>query len=111
MKLYRLKALYLGKDLDDEVTIEYFLAENESAAFKYVDQHYAYWTDDIEAYENEEDEEELPNRIKKNHGDFDEEYDGEFYDIKYKWEEVGGITEEDIVVLKKFNIVKEVNNI
>jgi len=106
MKLYKLNALYLGKDLEDKVIIEYFLAENEEAAFKHIDENYGYWTADYDP-ETYGPSDKIKN-IKEAHGDFNEDYNGEFYDVKYQWEEIGNIIYEDIVILKKFNILKEV---
>lgn len=122
MKLYKIRALYLGKDLDDEVSIGYFTAEDETGAFLYINEHYGNWIesfiDEVEVEEDEEDklddakflmekffETEIGKMIMKDRGDFQDEYRGEFYDIKYGWEEVGEITEQEVQVLKKLKIL------
>lgn len=98
MNLYRINALYLGKDLDDELTINYIVAKDEDEIFNIMDSQYGLWS--------EEHDKDFAKRVKKNKGDFDEDYYGEFYDVKYRWEKIGEIKDEEIDVLKKFNIVK-----
>ena len=89
MNLYALKDLYLGKDLYDEITVEYIVNTNDQGVFNYINtQHDGFWAG--EPYENDEEEmaevEATKLRIMENKGDLEENYAGEFYDVKHKWE-------------------------
>ncbi len=112
MKLYKIITLLLGKDLDEEAIVEYVVASNDNELFCYIDDNYAHWSDgfDMDDYDASTDVEKefrrLVKRIKTNRGDFEEEYDGEFYDQKYKWEEVCEVTKDEAKILKKLKIIK-----
>ena len=113
MKLYRIKNLFLGKDLNQEATDRYIVAENDLEVYKQLAKNFGemeglteengeVYDDWAQAYGGDK---EVRERILKNKGDFDEDYLGEFYDIKYGWQDLGEITKEEIQILKKFKIL------
>jgi len=112
MKLYAIIVNYQGKDLDAKEKGWYITANNEEEVFNHLSKT------QFEDYEGEEEgsgvsewanyydgDKKTKERIIKNKGDFDEQYMGEFYDIKYGWEEIGEVTDAEAEVLKKFKIL------
>lgn len=104
MYLYKIKLLYLGKDLDDEVLDSYIVAKNDIEVYKYLNEKmFGEWA---MHYGEDDVEKEFRERILKNKGDFEEEYMGEFYDVKYGWEKISKVSKDEIIVLKKLKIIE-----
>ncbi len=101
MKLYKIKTLLMGKDFQEEAELGYILALNDEAVYQYISDHFAWGEPWERQYENG-----VKNQIMANKSDYTEEFLGEGYDQKFAWEEVAPeITEEEIKVLQKFNIL------
>lgn len=108
MKLYKIKTLFLGKDLSESAILEYVVAEDDAEVFAYIDDKY-FGNEWPECYLEREDDNvnEQVKYMVENKGDFEEEYLGEFYDQKYGWEEVCDIDEVQIGVLKDLKIINK----
>ncbi len=98
MKLYRIKILYLGKDLESEVTAEFITANSDEKVYEWINTNHK-WSEWPECVEMSRED------ILKEKGDFSSEYMGEFYDEKFGWEELAEVTECDIKRLKELKIL------
>jgi hypothetical protein len=108
MKLYKVKTLFLGKDLNREAIMGFVIAENDKGAFTIVSEEWAYWHEVLEdwRYSGFNPRADRWERlILKDHGDFNHEYRGEFFDQKFAWECLGDITDSEIAILKKLGIL------
>jgi|GEM_PF-4013443 hypothetical protein len=112
MRLFRVKTRFLGKDLDETVLLGYLVAMTDDEVFEEISKQHCYgaWPGDKEGYEDDPDEladiDAKKQEIVEARGDFDSEYDGEFYDQKYGWEDLGEISEQDIATLKRLDLLK-----
>lgn len=104
-ELYRIYAIFMGKDLNHEVTMGYLVTDSgDEEVYKTLSGILQY--DDYEEGWGFSYGEDGGKRIIKKRGDYDEDYLGEFYDIKYRWEKVKKISEDEVKVLKKFNVLE-----
>ena len=91
--------MYLGKDLSNKELKQYFIAKDDKEVYSYIEKEYIYddWPEASDMSKRE---------IMKDKGDFEAEYNGEFYDTKYGWELVTkNISDEDIAILTKHKIL------
>ena len=101
MKLYRIKTLFLGENLQEEAQLGFILAIDEESVYQYISDHFAWGEPWERQYENG-----VKAQIMENKGDYAEEYLGEGYDQKFAWEEVApSVSEDEIKVLKKFGVL------
>lgn len=101
MKLYKIKTLFLGENLQEEAMLGYILAADDDAVYQYISDNFAWGEPWERQYENG-----VKAQIMENHGDYNEEYLGEGYDQKFGWEEIAdNPTKEEIAVLDKFGIL------
>ncbi|MCR4279684.1 MAG: hypothetical protein NUV78_03040 [Candidatus Zambryskibacteria bacterium] len=101
MKLYKIKTLFLGENLQEEAQLGYLLAMNDEAVYQYISDTFAWGEPWERQYENG-----VKAQIMENHGDYGEEYLGEGYDQKFGWEEVApDLKEEEIKILDKFGVL------
>jgi len=99
-ELYRIYAIFMGKDLNHGVTIGYVVVSGgDSEVYKKLSKILEWYDDDYD------DDDGAKERIIKKRGDYEEEYRGEFYDIKYRWEKVKKISKDEVRVLKKFKVL------
>jgi hypothetical protein len=108
MKLYIIKTLFLGKDLNNKATMGLVLAENDEEIFGIVSKKWAYWQKRLDDWRYDgpnEYADRWENFILENCGDFTDDYHGEFYDQKFAWECLGSIMDEEIKTLQKFNLL------
>lgn len=98
MRLYKIKTHFYGKDLDEEASLGYAVAENDDGIYDHINKKYKYdgWPESVEMTREE---------IIASNGDYDSEYMGEFYDQKYGWEDLGEVSTEDIAHLKRLMVV------
>lgn len=98
MKLYKIRTHFYGKDLDEETSLGYTVAENDEGIFDHINKEYKYdeWPELVEMTREE---------IIAAKGDYNSEYMGEFYDQKYGWENLGHVSSEDIACLKRLGIL------
>lgn len=97
LKLYKISAMFLGKHLHHEVVSGYIVAKNDEDVFE-----------DLKNELNREEQTLFPEveRIRKEKGTCEFVYVGGFYDIKYKWEKVGKIKENEAKILEKFGVLR-----
>jgi hypothetical protein len=111
MRLFRVKTRFLGKDLDKTVLLGYLVAMTDDEVFEEISKQHCSgaWAGNKEGYEGDPDElayiDTKKQEIVEARGDFDQENDGEFYDKKYGWEDLGEVSEEDIATLKRLGIL------
>lgn len=107
-KLYRIKTQFLGKDLNEEAILGYVVADTEAEVADHINKKHkcSEWFG-AEGYDDIEDIQAQRTDYMANRGDFHTEYDGEFYDQKYGWEEVGEIADAEITILKLLGITEE----
>lgn len=96
MNLYRVSALFLGKDLRHEVVSGFIVAEDEEEVFEQLYDK-CYW---------DEWSKRSVEQIKEEKGTYRFPYMGEFYDIKYKWEKIGEIQEGEVEILDRFGVLR-----
>lgn len=99
MRLYKIKTHFYGKDLNEEASLEYAVAENNEGIYDYINKKFRWkeWPELVEITREE---------IIAAKGDYDTEILGEFYDQKFGWEDLGEISADDIAHLKRLGIVK-----
>jgi hypothetical protein len=108
MKLYRIITHFWGKDLYERVMLEYVVAINDDAIYEYISRKYR----SAELSSGNANWDEMVNMTREEiiaaHGDLDSDLQGEFYDQKYGWEELGEVTLADFATLKKLGIVDQI---
>jgi len=104
-KLYIVKAHFFGKDLDHEAIAGYLIAENDEEVYNKLNT--------VLDFDEDVDEDNWASyygidkqEIIEKKGDVEQEYMGEFYDIKYRWEEVDAISDKEKAVFEKFKMLK-----
>ncbi len=105
MKLYKVLQLFLGKDLSESVPTYYVIGNSDEDVYNWINKNIFGADRDFDAWADMYDDPDKKKEIMLNKGDFNEEYMGEFYDIKYGWEEVGEISPTEIETFKRFNLI------
>lgn len=108
MKLYRLKTLFIGKDLYHEALLGHGVFPDDRAVFDFL--HDNYYLIDEDNYEDEESDMGVDiQEIINAQGNYESDFDGEFYDQKFRWEFIKDITLEEANVLCDCGILKFIN--
>lgn len=100
MRLYKIRTHFYGKDLDEEASLGYAVAENDDGVYDHINKKYKYneWPGSVEMTRE---------AIIATKGDYDSEYMGEFYDQRYGWEDLGEVSADNIADLKRLKILPE----
>ena len=100
MRLYKIRTHFYGKDLDKEAILEYAVSEDGKGIYDHINKKYNYgeWSECVEMTRE---------TIIAAKGDYDSEYMGEFYDQKYGWEDLGEVSADDIVNLKRLRVLSK----
>lgn len=100
MRLYKVKTHFYGKDLDEEASLEYMVAENDDGIYDHINKKHKYndWPESVDMTRE---------AIIAAKGDYDSGYRGEFYDQKYGWEDFGEVSAIEIASLKRLMILPD----
>ncbi len=100
MKLYKIKTRFLGKDLNEDASLGYAVAESDDDIFDLINTKHKGdgWEESVEMTRE---------AIIAAKGDYNSDYMGEFYDQKYGWEDLGEVSADDIAILKRLSVVSE----
>jgi len=103
MKLYKVSAIFQGKDLNHKSTAGYLTAESDEDVYEILNKMLF-----KEDYDEEWDQYYAINKeiLINARGDWEQEWMGEFFDIKYIWEDLGDMSAEDFKILDKFNVLE-----
>jgi hypothetical protein len=102
LHLYRINTKFLGKDLEEKAILGYVAAENVDQVIDHIrNSRDETWADTWYPKGGWKKDDQKRADYIANQGDFHTEYDGEFYDQKYGWNDLGEITPEQVETLKK----------
>lgn len=99
MRLYRIVTKFYGKDLNEAASLDHFVvADDDGGIYDRIERTYKHgdWPGSVQMKRTE---------IIAAKGDWDSEYQGEFYDQKYGWEDLGEVSEDDIAFLRRLKIL------
>ena len=98
MRLYKIRTHFYGKDLDKEACLGYAVAENDDGIYDHISEKYKYdeWPEVVEMTRE---------AIIAAKGDYDSAFTGEFYDQKYRWDDLGEVSADDIAMLKRLKVI------
>lgn len=99
MRLYELRTLLVGKDLQRVLSLGFLLAESDGEVYDYLNtqEHSGGWPTDARMTRE---------KIIAATGDFEADCDGEFYTQKFGWKDLGEVSEADAAVLKRLGLIK-----
>lgn len=99
MKLYRITTKFLGKDLNQNAVLGYVVNESEDGIYDHIEKEFKFgdWPGSVHMSGAD---------IIAAKGDMNSEYEGEFYDQKYGWEDLGEVSEADVAHLKRLGIIR-----
>jgi hypothetical protein len=99
MKLYRITTRFLGKDLNQNAVLGYVVKEGEDGIYDHIEKKFKFgdWPSSVHMSCAD---------IIADKGDTNSEYEGEFYDQKYGWEDLGEVSETDVAHLKRLGILQ-----
>ena len=100
MRLYKIKTYFYGKDLDEEASLGYAVAENDEGIYDFINKKHECdeWSESVMMTRE---------AIVAANGDYDSEYMGEFYDQKYGWEDLGEVSADDIATMKRLKVIPD----
>ncbi len=99
MRIYKIRTHFYGKDLNEEASLGYAIAENDDGIYDHINKEYHKYGEWHECVNMTREE------IIAAKGDYESESMGEFYDQKYGWEDLGEVSPDDVANLKRLKIL------